>query len=79
MTYNYEALYQAAVKINNHCTKFGGRLASVTCVYDQIMRAFAHPATESVTYAVFFNAPVSKSGEVTVYRNGSVEMQIQKP
>lgn len=75
MTYNYESLYQAAVKINNRCVKFGGRLTSVTCIYNQIMRAFAHQATESVTYAVTFNAPVSKAGEVTVHRDGSVEMQ----
>ena len=75
MTYNYEALYQASVKINNRCVEFGGRQASAVSIYNQIMRAFAHQATESVTYAVTFNAPVSKAGEVTVHRDGSVEMQ----
>lgn len=75
MTYNYEALYQASITINNRCTKFGGRQASKVLVYDQLMRAFTHPATESVTYAVCFASPVSKDGEVTVHRDGSVEMR----
>ena len=75
MTYNYESLYQASIKINNRCTSFGGRQASAVWIYNQIMRAFTHPATESVTYTVCFASPVSKDGEVTVHRDGSVEMR----
>ena len=75
MTYSYESLYQASIKINNRCTKFGDRQASKVLVYDQLMRAFTNPATESVTYTVCFASPVSKDGEVTVHRDGSVEMR----
>lgn len=53
--------------------------SSVRC-FDACMRTFDRKVlpAESVTYRVFFNAPVSMAGEATIHRDGQMEMRISK-
>lgn len=50
--------------------------SSVRC-FGACMRAFDRKAcsAESITFAVYFNAPVMKPGEATIYRDGRMEMR----
>ena len=44
--------------------------------FDACMRAFSGKlAAESITFKVFFNAPVMRLGEVTIHRNGEYQMR----
>jgi len=43
--------------------------------FDACMRAFSgQPSAESITFRVFFNAPIMKEGFATIHRNGDMEL-----
>lgn len=45
-------------------------------IFDACMRAFdGRPSVEALTFRVYFNAPVMKAGEVTIHRDGHMEIR----
>ena len=54
-----------------------GFMHSSSRCFDACMRLFdtKHAPAESVTFRVFFNAPVMKEGEATIHRDGRMEMR----
>ena len=62
--------------ISKTVTREGTRHGSAW-LFDQCMRAFDFKAlpAQAITFKVFFNAPVMREGEATIYRDGRVEFR----
>ena len=76
MTYrNTQGILADCDKVARRCTTIAGGYHGSAWLFNQVMRAFDFPPTEAVTYEVFINAPVMKPGEVTIHRDGHMEMR----
>ena len=71
---NYAALADACDKVARRCTEIPlGQFHGSAWLFDQCMRVFDHPAAVSATFSVYIN--LVGNGEVTIGRDGSLEMR----
>ena len=74
---NTDAIITACDSLAHKVITIGGKYHGSVFLFDQCMRAFDNkrlPA-QAITFAVYFNAPVMKEGEATIYRDGRLEMK----
>lgn len=75
-TTNILKIFEATDKVAQRCIKIAGTQHGSVWLADKLIRFFdKEQAAESITFEVFFNAPVMKAGEVTIHRDGSMEMR----
>ena len=75
---NTAAIIEACDMLGHRTVEIGGARHGGAWLFDKVMRAFDFPATESVTYEVYFNAPVMKPGTVTIHRDGRMECEVKE-
>lgn len=74
---NISALINSCDALQRRTISKEGFMHSSCRCFDACMRLFDRkklPA-EAVTFQVYFNAPVMKQGEATIYRDGRMEMR----
>ncbi len=75
-TTNILKIFEATDKVAQRCTRIAGTQHGSAWLADKLIRFFEkEKASEAITFEVFFNVPVMKAGEVTIHRDGSMEMR----
>lgn len=75
---NTAKIIEACDTVERRCTEVAGKHHGSAWLFDKAMRAFDFKPTEAVTYEVFINAPVMKPGEITIHRDGRLEMRTKQ-
>ena len=79
MTYrNTDEIIEACDKVARRCTMIAGGYHGSAWLFDKVMRAFDFEPCEAVTYEVYINAPVMRPGEITIHRDGNLEMRTKR-
>ena len=74
---NIEKLIESCDKLQQRTIFARGYMHNSARCFDACMRAFDNKAlpANAITFKIFFNVPVMKPGEATIYRDGRMEMR----
>lgn len=73
---NISGVINACDTLSHRIITVGGEHMGSVFLFDKCMRAFdCKLPAEAITFSVFFNTPVMKAGEATIYRDGRLEMR----
>ena len=79
MKIDTDKLIVACDQIAQHCITIGGKRHGAPWLYNELMTVFeSAPACDSITIAVYYNAPVMAAGTATIGRNGHVTYKLDK-
>lgn len=74
---NVQQLIKSTEDLSHKVITIAGGHHSSAWLFDKCMRTFdSDSAIESINFSVFYNSPVMKSGEVTIHRDGSMELRV---
>ena len=71
---NVSALLDSCNKLDQRTYYVAGCLRYSKDYFEACMQAFNSPSVEAVSYSIFFDAPVWKYGEASLYRDGHMTM-----
>ena len=77
---NIDKLLDNCQLLQNRTIYAEGCMHSSTRCFDACMRAFdAKVPAQSITFKIYFNAPILAESEATFYRAGRMEMKLTPP
>lgn len=74
---NVGEIIKACDRLQRLTVQADGCMSSSVRCFDACMRAFDSAAlpAQAITFKVFLNAPVMEYGEITIYRDGHMEIR----
>ena len=76
---NIDNILKSSSILAHRITSIEGTKHGASWIFNQCMRAFdAKLPAEAITFKVFFNAPVMKSGFATIHKDGSMNLSTKE-